>query len=182
LYNYLVTVIVDSVEWLIPRPKGRIAYDLSHKPRLSVDSWDGEFSTLTDPTFHFEELRTLAVNHTYTFDKFYPSSAGNFTAARLAKYDVLILSWPDIDYSSADRTALMDWVEGGGSLLVLGDRTGLSGGATGDVYINQLIQDLDMSLGTTDVLNYASLFIAVHRLSKLPRCYRKCNRDLDGWY
>ncbi|MHA1615036.1 MAG: hypothetical protein ACTSYJ_09340 [Candidatus Thorarchaeota archaeon] len=156
------SIIVDSVEWLIPQPKGRIAYDLSHKPRLSVDSWDGEFSTLTDPTFHFEELRTLAVNHTYTFDKFYPSSEGNFTAARLAKYDVIILSWPDIDYSSTDRTALMDWVEGGGSLLILGDRTGLIGGGTGDVYINQLIQDLDMSLGTTDVINYASMTPATH--------------------
>jgi len=156
------SIILDSVGWLVPKPKGRIAYDLSHQPRLSVDSWDGEFSTLTDPFNHFEELRTLAANHTYTFDKFYPSSEGNFTAARLAKYDVLILSWPDIDYSSTDRTALMEWVEGGGSLLVLGDRTGLSGGGTGDVYINQLIQDLDMSLGTTDVINYASMTPATH--------------------
>ncbi len=164
------SIIIDSVEWLIPRPKGRIAYDLSHQPRLSVDSWDGEFSTLTDPFNHFEELRTLAANHTYTFDKFYPSSAGNFTAARLAKYDVLILSWPDIDYSSADRTALMDWVEGGGSLLILGDRTGLLGGGTGDVYINQLIQDLDMSLGTTDVINYASMTPAAEGHLTLENC------------
>ncbi|MHA2302477.1 MAG: hypothetical protein ACXACD_16130, partial [Candidatus Thorarchaeota archaeon] len=34
------SIIVDSVEWLIPMPKGRIAYDLAHESRLAVDSWD----------------------------------------------------------------------------------------------------------------------------------------------
>jgi len=164
------SIIVDSVEWLMPRPKGRIAYDLAHSPRLSVDGWDGEFSTLTDPVNNFEQLRTLAANHSYTFDKFYPSSAGNFTAARLAMYDVLILSWPDIDYTSAERTAVMTWVEEGGNLIVLGDRTGLSGGGTGDVFINQLIQPLDMSLGTTDVLNYASMTPAAGGHLTLENC------------
>ncbi|MGY5858564.1 MAG: DUF4350 domain-containing protein [Candidatus Thorarchaeota archaeon] len=156
------SIIIDSVEWLSPKPKGRIAYDLCHSPRLSVDFWDGDYSTLTSPTNNMEQLRNLAANHSYTFDKFYPDAAGNFTAARLAKYDVLILLWPDIDYSSAERTAVMEWVEGGGSLLVLGDRTGLVGGGTGDVFINQLISPLDMSLGTTDVVNFASMTPATH--------------------
>lgn len=160
--NDMDSIILDSVDWLVPRPKGRIAYDLCHSPRLSVDDWDGEYSTLTSSTNKFEQLRNLAANHSYTFDKFYPSSEGNFTAERLAKYDVIILVWPDIDYTSAERTAVMSWVEDGGSLLVLGDRTGLAGGGTGDVFINQLIQPLDMSLGTTDVINFASMTPETH--------------------
>ena len=33
-------MIIDAIDWLCPRPKGRIAYDLSHNPRLGVDNWD----------------------------------------------------------------------------------------------------------------------------------------------
>ena len=62
-----------------------------------------------------------------------------------------------MDYTSAERLAVDAWVQGGGSLLVLGDRTGLSGPGPGDAYINQLIQNFDMSLGTTNVLTYDSM-------------------------
>jgi len=134
------SIILDSVNWLVPKPKGRIAFDLSHQPRLSVDDWDGEFSTLVDPDERYAQFRTLAANHTYTFDKLYPSPEGNFTAERLAKYDVLVIIWPDVDYTAAERLAVDTWVQGGGCLLVLGDRTGLSGGGAGDTYINQLLQ------------------------------------------
>ncbi|MFW9921560.1 MAG: hypothetical protein ACFFED_18310, partial [Candidatus Thorarchaeota archaeon] len=45
-------MIVDSINWLAPRPKARIAYDFSHTPRLSVDSWD-VFSTVWSVTNSF---------------------------------------------------------------------------------------------------------------------------------
>jgi hypothetical protein len=156
------SIIVDSVEWLIPRPKGRIAYDLSHQPRLCVDQWDVEFATVYSSSNSYTQFRTLAVNHSYTFDKFYPSASGNLTAERLAKYDVLMICWPDVDYTSAERAAVEAWVDGGRSLLILGDRTGLIGGGPGDTYINQLLQNFDMSLGTTDVVDYSSMTPGTH--------------------
>ncbi|MFW9975100.1 MAG: DUF4350 domain-containing protein, partial [Candidatus Thorarchaeota archaeon] len=154
------SIIIDSVEWLVPRPKGRIVFDLSHSPRLSVDEWDAGFATIYDPVSNFGHFRTLAVNHSYTFDKLYPSSSGNLTSGRLAKYDVLVIDYPDLDFSSAERAVVETWVDGGGSLLVLGDRTGIGG--DGVTYLNQLLQNFDMSLGTTDVLDFASMTPGTH--------------------
>jgi len=154
------SIIVDSVDWLMPRPKGRIAYDLSHFPRLAIDAWDVEFATYYLPPNVFSQFRTLAVNHTYTFDKLYPSASGNLTAERLAKYDVLIVDWPDINYTTAEYLAVDEWVNGGGSLLVLGDRTGLGG--DGYIYINTMLKNFDMSLGTTNVQDYTTCTPGTH--------------------
>ncbi|MFW9870464.1 MAG: DUF4350 domain-containing protein, partial [Candidatus Thorarchaeota archaeon] len=154
------SIISDSVEWLIPRPKGRIAFDLSHWPRISVDPWDVEFATTFIEPNVFTQFRTLAVNHSYTFDKLYPSSTGNLTAERLANYDVLIIDWPDVNYTDAEYLAVEEWVDGGGSLLVLGDRTGLGG--DGYIYINTMLQNFDMSLGTTNVLDYTTSTPGTH--------------------
>jgi hypothetical protein len=156
------SIILDSVEWLTPKPKGRIVFDLSHMPRIGVDYWDVELITVWTPVNAFTQFRTLAVNHSYTFDKLYPSASGNLTAERLAKYDVLVINWPDLDYTSAERAAVEAWIAGGGSLLALGDRTGLSGGYAGDTFINQLLQNFDMSLGTTDILDYQTMTPGTH--------------------
>jgi hypothetical protein len=155
------SIIVDSVEWLIPMPKGRIAYDLAHESRLAVDSWD-ELATVYFEPNSFSQLRTLAVNHTFTFDKFYPSPSGNLTADRLANYDILIMVWPDINYTHSEYLAVEQWVNEGGSLLVLGDRTGLSGGGPGNIYINTMLRNFDVALGTTDVLDFASMSPGTH--------------------
>ena len=155
------SIIIDSVEWLIPRPKGRIAYDLSHSPRLAVDPWD-ELATVYHADNSFTQLRTLAVNHTFTFDKLYPSASGNLTATRLSRFDVLIIVWPDLNYTQAEYLALEQWVNEGGSLLVLGDRTGLTGGGPGNIYINTMLRNFDMSLGTTDVLDFSSMAPGTH--------------------
>lgn len=155
------SIILDSVDWLVPRPKGRIVYDLSHSPRLAVDIWDDLATVYFEPNV-FTQFRTLAVNHTYTFDKLYPLASGNLTAERLAKYDVLIIVWPDLNYTTAEYLAVEEWVDGGGSLLVLGDRTGLSGGGPGNTYINMMLQNFDMSLGTTDVLDFDSMTPGTH--------------------
>ena len=155
------SIILDSVEWLIPLPKGRIVYDLTHSPRLCVDWWDTEFATVWSGLNNYEEFRTLAVNHTFTFDKLYPLTTGNLTAERLAKYDVLMLCWPDLNYTSPEMAAVEEWVSNGGSLLVLGDRYGL-GGNPGDLAINELLQNFDMSLGTTNIVNYVETDPGTH--------------------
>ena len=157
------SIIIDSVEWLIPQPKGRIVFDLSHQSRLSVDDWDGEFTTLTDPDENFAQLRNLAANHTYTFDKLYPSSTGNLTAERLAPYDVLILSWPDLNYTTPEFAAVDEWVNGGGTLLALGDRTGFGfPNPYGATTLNMMLQNFDMSLGTTDDMAYELMTPGTH--------------------
>jgi len=155
------SVIIDSVEYLVPRPKGRIVYDFTHSPRLAVDEWD-DLATVYHPDNSFTQLRTLLTNHSYTFDKLYPLSSGNLTAERLAKYDVLIIVWPDSNYTDAEYLAVESWVSEGGSLLVLGDRTGLSGGGPGNTYINMMLRNFDMSLGTTDALDFSSMTPGVH--------------------
>ena len=40
LSNSLKNLIIDAVDWMCPRPKGRIAYDLSHSAFYGVDPWD----------------------------------------------------------------------------------------------------------------------------------------------
>jgi hypothetical protein len=162
------SIIINSVDYLAPRPKARIAYDFSHQPRLPIDTWDTLSTLVINPNI-FEYLRNTYVNHSYTVDKFYPSAAGNFTAERLAKYDMMIIDWPDLNYTVAERTALMSWVANGGSLLVLGDRSGL-GGAPGYEYINFLLEDLDMSLGSNDIITYVNATLAVPNHATTEGC------------
>ncbi|TFF93362.1 hypothetical protein EU546_06305 [Candidatus Thorarchaeota archaeon] len=157
------SLIAESVDWLAPKPKARIAFDFSHQPRLGIDPWD-TLMTVYDAGRSFSQLRNAYVNHSYTLDKFYPSASGNFTPNRLANYDMLIIIWPDLNFTVSERSALMDWVQNGGSLLVLGDRTGMIGPAPGYQYLNWLIQDLSMSLGTSNVEDdiTASLYTPRH--------------------
>jgi len=144
-------MIVDAIAWLAPKPKAKIAYDFSHQPRLSIDDWD-EFSTLTDSVEKFSDLRDLYVSYRYTVDKFMPSASGNFTAARLADYDIMILTFPDLNYTEVERTSLMTWLDAGGALIVLGDRSGLAP-TGGHLRLNFLLEDLDMYLGENDTLD-----------------------------
>ncbi|MHA1576455.1 MAG: DUF4350 domain-containing protein [Candidatus Thorarchaeota archaeon] len=151
-------MIVDAIAWLAPRPKARIAYDMSHQPRLSVDDWD-VFSTLTDATEKFEDLRNTYVSNRYTFDKFVPLASGNFTQARLDQYDILVLAWPDVNYTAAERTALMAWLDAGGGLIVLGDRNLLAGIGQGYLFLNFLLEDLDMYYGENDTIDYQNAVV-----------------------
>jgi hypothetical protein len=144
-------MIVDAIAWLAPKPKARIAFDMSHQPRLSVDDWD-EFSTLTDSIHKYEDLRDLYVSNRYTFDKFVPSASGNFTEARLNQYDMMVITWPDLNYTAAERTALMAWLDAGGGLIALGDRNGMIP-AGGHEYLNFLLDDLDMYWGENNTLD-----------------------------
>ncbi|MBD3406992.1 MAG: hypothetical protein GF411_12815 [Candidatus Lokiarchaeota archaeon] len=149
--NDINNLVIDAVDWLAPRPKARIAFDFSHQPRLHVDSWD-EFATTWSPTNNYGEYRNLLVNHSYTFDKFFPSSEGNFTTERLEQYDMIILSWPDLNYTTTEMSTINNWVADGGSMLVMGDRSGFlpSGG---NERINELLADYDMEIGSYNVLD-----------------------------
>ncbi len=116
-------LIRNSINWLAPRPKARIAFDLSHLPRLGIDDWD-EFSSY--PGYYYG-MRDLLVAHQYTVDKLFPVSSGdNFTLERLQKYDMLILTANDYNYTEGDRIAIEAWIANGGSLLAMTDRPYLS--------------------------------------------------------
>ncbi len=146
-------MVVDAIGWLAPRPKARIAFDLSHKSHLYVDAWD-EFSLVWSEPNSFSDIRDTYVSNRYTVDKFYPLATGNFTEARLAEYDILILDLPYLNYTVAERTALMAWLDAGGGLIVLGDRTGI--GSNGYLHLNFLLEDLDMHLNSSNVLDYTT--------------------------
>ncbi|TFH00954.1 MAG: hypothetical protein E4H14_19130, partial [Candidatus Thorarchaeota archaeon] len=157
------SIIIDSVEWLMPRPKGRIVFDYTHQPRDGIDSWDTDYVTTYVAPHIFGQFRNLAVNTSYTFDKLYPSSIGNITAARLAPYDVLVMAWPDQKYTAAEGAVIDEWVSGGGSLLVLGDRTELGfPNDYGDETLNTVMQNFDMSLGTTNEMNPGTMTPGTH--------------------
>jgi hypothetical protein len=153
------SMIVDAINWLAPRPRARMAYDFSHAPRLSVDAWDA-FSGVWDANHSYAALRNEYVLRQYTFDKFYPSATGNFTAARLAEYDIMIICWPDFNYTEAERAALLDWVDAGGGLILLGDRNLLVGWGPGYKHINFLLEDFDMYLGEYNILDDRDTSIA----------------------
>ncbi|MBK5114907.1 MAG: hypothetical protein KGD59_01110 [Candidatus Heimdallarchaeota archaeon] len=112
-------LIRDSVDWLAPRPKGRIAFDLSHHPRLSIDAWD-QNSLWPD---YYYGMRDYLVSNGYTLDKLYPAAVGdNFTVERLEPYDMLIINTPDFNYTVGDQVAIETYIANGGSLLAMGDR------------------------------------------------------------
>lgn len=154
-------MIIDAIGWLAPRPKARIAYDFSHNARLSVDSWD-VFSTVWSATNSFGEFRDALVSRKYTFDKFYPSAAGNFTASRLADYDLMVIDWPDLNFTMDEVNAVRAWVSAGGGLLVLGDRAGLGG--DGYLAINFLLGGYGIQLGLDNTLTnvLASVSSPIH--------------------
>ncbi|MBS3796038.1 MAG: LPXTG cell wall anchor domain-containing protein [Candidatus Thorarchaeota archaeon] len=147
-------LIIKSVEYLAPRPKARVAYDLSHNPQLCVDSWDN-LARVYDANESYSQLRNAYVNHSYIFDKFYPSSEGNFTSDRLAHYDMMIIAWPNFNLTVAERDALFDWVDEGGSLFLLADRSEFYP-HDGMYNINWTIQNLDMHIGMYNVLDEVS--------------------------
>ncbi|HUT82787.1 MAG TPA: DUF4350 domain-containing protein [Candidatus Bathyarchaeia archaeon] len=114
----LEELIIDSVDWLAPQPKGRILYDLSHQPRLGIDDWD----LLTIFPGYYIGMRDYLVSLGYTVDKLYPSLSGdNITTEILEKYDILISVSPDYNYTSSELTTLEEWISEGGSLFAAVD-------------------------------------------------------------
>ncbi len=143
------SIITDSVEWLCPKPKGRIAFDLSHQPKVGVDPWD-ELSEFPD---EYKMFRDILVNHTFTFDKLYPKDTGNLTTARLSKYDVLILVAPNYNYTIAEVLAVQDYIYSGGSLFAFGHNPNIANFDEANEQLNSITEIAGLwvnnTLGTT---------------------------------
>ncbi|MHA1665200.1 MAG: DUF4350 domain-containing protein [Candidatus Njordarchaeales archaeon] len=142
----LNNMVKDAVNWLMPRPKGRILFDLSHKPRLSVDLWDWKYSMFPG---YYETMRDLLVNHTFTFDKLYPSTLGNFTMDRLYDYDILITVAPDANFTLDDRVALWNWIQAGGGLIILGESPQYPSFGPPAARLAFLLADMDLVINDT---------------------------------
>ncbi len=138
------SIIVDSANWIAPRPKGRIVFDLSHRPRLGVDPWDD----VSYPGY-YPGFRDLLVNHTFTFDKLYPSFAGNLTIDRLSSYDILILVSPDYNYTSSEVAAVQSFLSQGGSLFAFGENPNLSTFGKSNEQINSITQNAGIYINDT---------------------------------
>jgi hypothetical protein len=118
-YDY-EDMIVDAVNWLTPRPKGRVLFDVSHSNYYPVDVWD---PTGFSASPRYSPLRDELVTRRYTFDKLWPSAAGNFTASKLAPYDIVIINTPEYNFTTNEVTAISEWVNMGGGLIALGEYT-----------------------------------------------------------
>ena len=138
----LYQMIADAVEWLCPNPKGRILFDLSHAPYYGVDFWDYPVKFGSKYT----KWRDMLVNHTFTFDKLYPSAEGNLTSDKLALYDVLIIVAPQLNFSTNEVVTVTNWITNGGSLLILGDNKNVD---EVNEHINYLLSSFDLSMNVT---------------------------------
>jgi hypothetical protein len=110
----------DAVDWLAPRPKARILYDLTHQPWCPIDTWEWN----GDSNFLTTWRNTMVANH-FTVDKLHPSFLGNLTAENLAPYDMLVSNQPMVDISPSEVQAVEEWVQAGGGLLAIGDNPGV---------------------------------------------------------
>ncbi|MCJ7650931.1 MAG: hypothetical protein MUP85_20150 [Candidatus Lokiarchaeota archaeon] len=136
-------ILIDAIEWLCPKPKGRILFDLSHHPYYGIDPWD---SLVTAPG-NYEILRDNLVIRSYTIDKLYPSAAGNLTANNLAPYDVLIICLPDLNFTANEVSAVTNWVNNGGGIITIGDNPSLM---VENTNINYLYSNFGLSMNLTD--------------------------------
>ena len=137
------SIIVDSVEWLNPRPKARIAFDLSHQPRRSLDLWDG--GGFPDS---YSDVRDFWVNHSYTVDKIHPSTEGNLTLDRISNYDVLMIVLPDYNFTQQEVDDLISWVNEGGNLFLFGE-AGSAGYNKGNEQLNRIIAPMSLQINLT---------------------------------
>ena len=114
----MTNLVIDAIDWLCPRPKGRILFDLSHMNAFGVDQWDNPYVGFST---RFSLMRDNLVNRSYTFDKLYPSALGNLTTNNLAPYDLLIINLPDTNFTALEVASVTNWISNGGGLLALGD-------------------------------------------------------------
>jgi hypothetical protein len=153
------SIIVDSINWLAPKPKGRIVFDLSHQPRLAVDPWD----VLSMFPERYFAMRNNLEMLGYTFDKLYPSPDGNLTMSRLSEYDMLILVCPDFNYTASEISAVTSWVNAGGGLMIFGESTIIAASFVQPVdQINSLLADFDLSNNDTADASFLTCDYELH--------------------
>ena len=132
---------VDAVEWLAPSPKGRILFDYLHAPYYGIDF--NEPSTYS--ANRYSQLRDLWVNHTFTLDKLYPGDVAEITLDLLAKYDMLFINTPNINYTASEISAIRSWISAGGGLLILGEWLSFS---ERNDRINEILSIYDLAIGS----------------------------------
>jgi hypothetical protein len=140
------SIIVDSIDWMCPRPKGRVLFDYSHFPYYGIDVGD---PVGFNAAGRYSLWRDYMVNHSFTVDKLYYSAAGNLTAENLAPYDMLVIAAPDWNFTAAEVTAVTNWVEAGGGLFVMGEFHS-SYLTPANHNLNYLLTSFALSLNTTD--------------------------------
>jgi len=165
-------IFIEAVIWACPRPKGRILFDLAHQPYYGIDSWDES----ADFPSRFETLRNNLVNRSYTIDKLHSGTSSNLTQSILAPYDLLIITSPYINFTSSEVSAVTNWINIGGNLLILGNRWQLAG-TFGDraANINYLLSSFDLKINTSDiggsVVNYYNEHPTVEGCTQLDCSY-----------
>jgi len=168
-------LIIDAIDWLCPRPKGRILFDLAHAPYYGIDSWD-------EPTSYsprYETLRDNLVSRSYTIDKLHSGTSGNLTQSILTPYDLLIITAPNVNFTASEVSTVTNWINNGGNLLILGIRW--SSGDFGEraENINYLLSSFDLKINTSDsgsaVVNYSNEHPTIESCSVLD-----CSYSLPG--
>ncbi|TET10376.1 MAG: DUF4350 domain-containing protein [Candidatus Thorarchaeota archaeon] len=134
------SVIFDSIDWLAPRPKGRILVDFTHDNWIPIDAWDPY-----NEAYAMNQWRNGLVNRSYTVDKLHTS----LTLDNLESYDMLVLPMSNANFSSQEVQAVQTWVANGGGLFVIGDDPGLG---TIAAYSNYLLSPYDITFNLTSGL------------------------------
>jgi len=130
-------IIADAIDWLAPRPKGRILIDLNHDNWIAPDPWDPYHEY-----YPLETFRNGLVSYSYTVDKLFD----NLTLARLELCDMLVIPMPNGNFTAAEVEAVRTWVMNGGGLFVLGDVPSLENVALNS---NYLVSPYDISFNIT---------------------------------
>lgn len=137
--TWIEPVVADAIDWLAPRPKGRILYDLTHSPAYGIDSWDIDHVQYTTTQI---DLRGFLVNRSYTFDKLYPLNT--LSSANLAGYDILVVCDPNENFTAAEVAAVTAWINAGGSVLGIADHT-----VSNNQNMNYLLSNVDIGMNLT---------------------------------
>jgi len=124
------------------RKNGRILVDDYH----SLKPWPGKTydTTRTNTKFTTKSYgQAAAYNHSCLFDycsRFYTMSRrteGRLTRDALKGCDVLVLKVPSEEYTQAEIDHVLEFVRGGGGLLLLGEHTSVFGSG---VYLNRIAE------------------------------------------
>ena len=127
--------------------QGRILVDELHS------NWEGTVEVMD--TEWYGRLSTYNMyswaewlKHYYTIDQ---NLNDTLTGALLSQYDILVLKCPTNPYSDQEVEAIVDFVENGGGLYLIGDHTNVFGMNS---YLNKVSRNFDIVLNTDATHEY----------------------------
>lgn len=132
----------------VPARRARVLIDESH----SDWEWAGEPFDTTSFGIRAEYNYSCFAGYLGEFCDVRVGS-DSVTAGGLAGLDVLIVKTPTEAYSRAEISAIVEFVKGGGGLLLIGDHTNLFGMAT---YLNPLAERFGMRFCSDDTFDLAT--------------------------